>query len=190
MHNNISLFKFKPGTTLRDRVRKIVRQSVPTPRLIEDIGREKDAITQATHRAADSHKMSELIKKSNRPIASISSMFPWDLFPNSIDVEESRITFVFRQFMASQSHSLDIKDISNIFIESSLFFSTLQIVSRTFVQNDIKISHLNKSKAHDIRNIIEGLRTINESKIDTSKYGVDELLAQINELHTTETVAS
>lgn len=117
-------------------------------------------------------------------------MFPWDLFPNSIDVEESRITFVFRQFMASQSHSLDIKDISNIFIESSLFFSTLQIVSRTFVQNDIKISHLNKSKAHDIRNIIEGLRTINESKIDTSKYGVDELLAQINELHTTETVAS
>lgn len=180
MDNTVSLFKFK---------RPAIAVKKPLQR-IEELGRENDAIKQASNRASDTHKMDELITKSNRTIASISSMFPWDLFPNSIDVEESRITFIFRQFFASQSHSLDIKDISNIFIESSLFFATLQIVSRTFVQNDIKISHLNKKKAIEIRNIIEGLRTINTNKIDTSKYEVTELLGKIGELHTTEETSS
>lgn len=176
MQNPTSLFKFKQ-----------TGMHPPPRQRIEDLGREKAAITRASQRSVDSHKMDELIRKSNRSIASISSLFPWDLFPNSINIEESRITFVFRQFMASQSHSLDIKDISNIFIEYSLFFATLQIVSRTFIQNDIKIDYLNKKKATEIRKIIEGLRTINEQEIDTSNYEVDELLAKISDLSVNQT---
>ncbi|MBI1863251.1 hypothetical protein HYS00_03980 [Candidatus Microgenomates bacterium] len=186
MHTTTSLFKFKQPVRLKQKVQRFIH---PLQR-IEDLGREKEAIDKASSRASDTHKMNDLIRKSNRSIASISSMFPWDLFPNTIDVEESRITFIFRQFLASQSHSLDIKDISNIFIETSLFFATLQIVARTFVQNDIKIGHLNKKDATEIRTIIEGLRTLNENQIDTSNYQITELLSKIHELHAAETLPS
>jgi len=104
----------------------------------------------------DKQKIDELIRKSNRSIISISSVFPWNFFANTIDVEESRVTFIFRQLFASQSHSVDIKDISNVFIESGILFSTLQVVSRTFIQNDIKIEYLKKRKLGQKSKMQEG----------------------------------
>lgn len=137
----------------------------------------------ATKKEEDIQMVHDLVKMSNRSIISISSQFPWDLFPSTIDVEESRVTFKFSQLFSSQSHSVDIKDISNIFIESSPFFSTLQVVSRTYIQNDIKIGYLNKKKAKKVQSIIEGLRTFAEHNISTSDYGIDELIAKIEEFH-------
>lgn len=139
----------------------------------------------ATKDESDRQAVNDLVKKSNRLIISISSLFPWGIFPSTIDVEESRVIFHFSQIFSSQSHSVDIKDISNVFIESSLFFATLQVVSRTYVQNDIKIGHLNKSKAEKVQRIIEGLRTFIEHNINTSNYKVDELISKIEEFHTT-----
>ena len=97
------------------------------------------------------------------------------------------MTFIFRQLFASQSHSVDIKDISNVFIESSPFFATLQVVSRTFVENDITIGHLDATKALRVQMIIEGLRTFAEHNIDTSNYDVSELIEKIEEFHKNNT---
>ncbi len=111
-------------------------------------------------------------------------MFPWKIFPNTIDVEESRVTFTSRQFMSSQSHSVEIKDISNVFIESSFFFATLQIVSRTYIKNNIKINYLHKDQTKRVKMIIEGLRTFVNNDIDTSNYEVGELVSKLAELQT------
>lgn len=138
----------------------------------------------AAKKEVDTFKVNDLVKMSNRRIISISSTFPWELFPSTIEVEESRVTFKFNQFLSSQSHSVDIQDISNVFIESSLFFSTLQVVSRTFIQNDIKIGNLNKGDAKKVQRIIEGLRTFKENKINTSSYEIKELISKIEEFHT------
>lgn len=131
----------------------------------------------------DRNKLDELIRKSNRSIISISSVFPWNFFPNTIDVEESRVTFIFRQLFASQSHSVDIKDISNVFIESGFFFATLQIVSRTYIQNDIKIEYLRKRDAYKTKDIIEGLRTFMQHDINSSNYEIDDLTTKLKELN-------
>lgn len=173
----------------RTSVIPLVRQ---IPRLsdqaLRDEGKDEQTRNEATKKAEDVQTVSDLIKKSNRCIISVSSLFPWTLFPNTIEVEESRVTFIFRQFLASQSHSVDIRDISNVFIESSPFFATLQIVSRTYVQNDITISHLDVKKAHRVHMIIEGLRTFIEHNIDTSNYEINELIAKIEEFHKNKTI--
>lgn len=150
-------------------------------------GKNEQTKNKATKKAEDQQTIRDLIKKSNRRIIRISSLFPWDFFPNSIEVEESRITFTFRQFLSFQSHSVDIQDISNVFIQKSLFFATLQVVSRTFVENDITIEHLNITDAQKVQTVIEGLRTFLEHDIDTSNYEVDELIAKIEEFHTNKT---
>lgn len=153
---------------------------------LEQKGRDEQTKNQATQIEADRQSGERLLKSSNRCIFSISSVFPLDLFPDTINVEEGRVTFIFRQFLSSQSHSVDIKDISNIFIESSLFFATLQVVSRTFVQNDIKIGKLNKKKAIKARMIIEGLRTLVGRNLDTSSYQINELISTIEEMHASQ----
>ncbi|MCJ7826155.1 hypothetical protein MUP56_00895 [Patescibacteria group bacterium] len=159
-----------------------------TDQALKEEGKNEQTKNEATKKEEDKQTVSDLIKKSNRRIISISSLFPWDFFPNTIEVEESRVTFIFRQFLASQSHSVDIKDISNVFIQSSPFFATLQIVSRTFVQNDITIGHLDAKKAQRVKMVIEGLRTFVENNIDTSNYEVNELIAKIEEFHTNNTI--
>lgn len=138
----------------------------------------------ATKEEDDIQTVNDLVKKSNRRIISISSQFPWDFFPNTIEVEESRVTFKFSQLFSFQSHSVSMKDISNVFIESSMFFASLQVVSRTYIQNDIKIGNLDKTKAKKVQSIIEGLRTFAEHNINTSDYEIDELIAKIGEFHT------
>lgn len=167
-----------------------ISRSPPLPqergKTLEERGQDENTKNQATKIEADRQSIDELVKSSNRCIISISSAFPWNLFPTTINVEESRVTFIFRQLFSSQSHSVDIKDISNVFIESSLFTSTLQIVSKTYIQNDIKIGNLNKKKAIKARMIIEGLRTLVSHNLNTSSYQVKELILKIEEMHTSQ----
>ncbi len=150
---------------------------------LEEEGQDQQVKNLATKKEVDKQMVNDLVKKSNRCIIRISSIFPLNIFPSTIIVEESRVTFIFRQFMAFQSHSVEIKDISNIFIDSSLFFASLRIVSRTYFKNDIRIDHLNKTKASRVRMVIEGLRTFEEHNISTSNFEIDELIAKIEEFH-------
>lgn len=138
----------------------------------------------------DKTVVESLVKKSNRILMSISThKFPFDFFPDTINVEEGRITFITREFfLTSHIHSVDLKDISNIFINTSPFFAQLVIVSKTFTQNKIKISNLRKDEAVSVRRIIEGLRTLESKQIDTSIYTQTELLTKLGEMSTTEIV--
>src|SRR4030042_1417614 len=137
----------------------------------------------------DVRTVAELVKKSNRILVSISShRFPIDPFPDTLNVEEGRITVINRRMLSSEIHSVDIKDISNVFINKVVFFSQLVIISKTFEENEIKIANLRTKEAVFARRIIEGLRIFVNKKIDTSGYSVKELLAKLQELSTTEIV--
>jgi hypothetical protein len=137
---------------------------------------------------ADQHKLDNMVVKSNRILISISSMFPWDLFVSSINVEETRVNVIHRQFFATQVHSVNIKDISNIFIDTFLFFTTLTIISYTFEENNVKVMKLRKKEADQVRRIIEGLRMFLEEDINTSKYTIKELIDKLEDLSKTKTV--
>jgi len=147
-------------------------------------------IDTTVQKQTDTQIVAGLVKKSNRILASISTHgFPFDLFPNTVNVEEGRVTIIIRRFFSSsQVHSVDIKDISNVFINVAPFFAQLVIVSKTFTANEIRIKNLKKGEAVLARRIIEGLRIFESKQIDTSIYTKKELVAKLEELSTTEIV--
>lgn len=151
---------------------------------------ELKAETQiADKQVHDDKTVENLIKKSNRILVSISShALPVDLFPDVLNVEEGRITIVKRHLLSSEVHSVDIKDISNVFINTTILFSQLVIISNTFEKNEIKLKNLRPKEAVFVRRIIEGLRIFVSKQIDTSTYSVEELVAKLEELSTTEIV--
>lgn len=140
--------------------------------------------------AIDKSLVAGLVRKSNRILLTISThRFPIDLFPDTLNVEEGRVTVINRTFfMSSQIHSVDIKDISNIFVNTAPFYAQLVIVSKTFKANEIKINCLWKDEAVFARRIIEGLRIFENKQIDTSNYTNRELIAKLKQLSTTEIV--
>jgi len=150
---------------------------------------KKEALTADKQKRLDNKTIANLVKKSNRILISISShALPFDFFPDTINVEEERIAIINRHFLSSEVHSIDIKDISNVFINSTIFFSQLVIISKTYEENEIKVKNLRNDEAIFIRRIIEGLRIFVNKKIDTSGFTKKELISKLEELSTTEIV--
>lgn len=138
---------------------------------------------------SDDIVIANLVKKSNRILVSISShAFPFDFFPNTINIEEGRVTIIYRHFLSSEVHSVDIKNISNVFINTTIFRSQLVIISKTFEENEIKLRNLRTHEAIFVRRIIEGLRIFNTEQIDTSNYSDKELIGKLKELSMTKIV--
>lgn len=160
---------------------------LPEPVVLQK--QEKIQLTDK-HKKLDKNLVAGLVRKSNRILVTISShKFPFDLFPDTINVEEERVTIITRVFFfSSQIHSVDIKDISNIFINMAPFFAELVFVSKTFARNEIRINNLRKKEAIFVRRIVEGLRTFESKQIDTSNFKKEELIAKLEELSTTKIV--
>jgi len=150
---------------------------------------ESETQTAAKQIRLDNITVANLVKKSNRILVSLSShAFPLDLFPDTLNVEESRITVINRHLLYSEVHSVDIKDISNIFLNKTIFFSQLVIISKTFEDNEVRIRNLYNKEAIFARRIIEGLRIFINKQIDTSSYTNQDLIAKLQELSTTAIV--
>jgi len=162
---------------------------IPVPVEMDALVKEKEIQIEVEHKLLDENLVAGLVEKSNRILASVTSVFPFDFFPNTVNVEEGRITVIVRDFfLSSQVHSVDIKDISNVFINLAPFFAQLVIVSKTFARNQIKIKFLKKGEAIFARRMIEGLRVFESKQIDTSVYSKEELVNKLLELSTTEIV--
>jgi len=150
----------------------------------------QEAISEDKDKRLDKNVVASLVRRSNRILVSIRShRFPFDFFPDTINIEEGRINIITRYFFySSEVHSVDVTDIANIFIVSSLFFAELVIVSKTFTENEIRIKNLRKKEAIYVRRIIEGLRVFADKQIDTSVYTKGELISKLEEISTTEIV--
>jgi hypothetical protein len=133
--------------------------------------------------------VANLVKKSNRILVSISShAFPFDFIPDSVNVEEGRVTIIIRHFLSSEIHSIDIKDITNVFINTNFIFSQLVIISRTFEDNEIRVRNLRTKDAVFIRRIIEGMRILDDQNINTADYSKEQLITKLEELSKTKIV--
>lgn len=133
--------------------------------------------------------VANLISRSNRILVSIRThAFPFDFIPDIINIEEGRITIIRRHIFSSEVHSIDIKDISNIFINRTFLFSQLVIISKTYENNEVRIKNLKTNEAIHVRRIVEGLRVFIDKKIETHNYTIKELVAKLEELSTTKIV--
>lgn len=181
----------KEKVALRDRAKTQIstsNQVLSDTRKMEQDTEEKgleEALKNRAGKAEESRKaVEDMVSKSNRTLLKISSVFPFDLFPSSIITEETRLTIIHRQLFASQVYSVDIKNISNTFMDTGFLFAQLTIVSDTFAQNQVVVNRLRKKEAIFMRRIIEGLRMFVDKDIDTTSYEIEELISKLKELST------
>jgi hypothetical protein len=152
------------------------------PQELIPIQESKNINIHITPIAQEKQLIEKLKKKANRLVLTVSSKFPFDPFPTKMHIQESRVSVVFNDFLSTQVHSMDIKDISNVFIESAFLFANLTLITRTFIENDVKVNKLKKSDAIYARRIIEGLRMLASENIDTSKYEIPDLIQKLEDL--------
>lgn len=157
-------------------------------RIEEEKGRAEAIKNRANKAEKNRQAVEDMVRNSNRVLLQVSTVFPLDFFPSIIIVEETRITIIKRQLFSSQTHSVDLKNISNVSVDSGILFAQITIVSDTFIENQIAINKLWKKDAVLLRRIIEGMRMFVSHNIDTTEYSVSELLSKLKKLSTSKIV--
>lgn len=109
------------------------------------------------------------------------AVFPFDLFPDELVIDEIKINIVAKNFFATEdvNHVL-IKDVKNIEMHAVPFFAQLIIEDQS--GNIYKIGFLTKNIAYKAKRLILGLLIMAQRQVDTSKIEIPELIARAEEL--------
>lgn len=123
--------------------------------------------------------------KSQRLLLKITSVFPFQFFPDELIVDEMKITYVNKLFFLSrQTRIILINNISSVIVETSPFFAALKIRQNDPREHEFKITYLKKSDAIKAQKIIEGLIISRAQAIPIDKLNQKQLENKIEDLGT------
>lgn len=136
------------------------------------------------------NRMGQLEQMTEERLFRASAVFPFDLFPNKIFVEQKQIIIIYSQFFfMHQEYHILIEDILMPIVEQGLFFATLRLEMGPggYQQNPPPIKFLMKKDAQRIKKIIVGLLICHKEKIDLSEMTPAEVLKSVEEIGRTKT---
>src|SRR5688500_3528089 len=61
-------------------------------------------------------RLDEVVHGTARVLLSTKSLFPWDLFPDELIIDENKISFIFNNLIEKRVHSVFIKDLSDVIV--------------------------------------------------------------------------
>lgn len=124
----------------------------------------------------DTRDLDNLLRSSQEAIFKTKAIFPFDLFPDQLSIEANQVNFSKKSFFSTYHiQSIPIKNVADVFLQTTLFFASLKIIDSSYIENSIKIDFLTKDNACKARRIIQGLVIAIKNGIDTSKIKVSEL---------------
>lgn len=128
-------------------------------------------------------KLDTLINHSHKPLFTMSAVFPFDLFPDQLTIEVTQVNIIMKEFFWTERIvTIPIKNISDVLVDTSIFFSTIKIVDVYFSRNEVSLSFLKNNDAKKARRIIQGLVTANKEGIDLAHLSEEEILDKIEEI--------
>lgn len=169
------------------------KEKMPDNQVSTDQAREQtDPIGEGYHEAVkevvkegEKHraKLDDLVDKSSKVLFKATTAGFFDLFPDRLTIDTEKVNIIYREFWASgRVHSIFIKNISDVFIDTDLIRAALTIVDMGFVDNSVTVRNLKKNDAIRARRIIQGLVVATKNDIDLSKIDDGQLVAKIEEL--------
>ncbi|HSW97980.1 MAG TPA: hypothetical protein VLF89_09210 [Candidatus Saccharimonadales bacterium] len=132
-----------------------------------------------------SEKFEKLIKKSDRVLLRIKAVFPFELFPDSVVIDESKINIVHRIFFwTGEIQSIPIQHVQDVEVDTSVLFATLKILPTGFsvvsmTENWVKVNYLWRRDALRARRIIAGLLIASREGIDLTKVDSKDFVKKI-----------
>jgi hypothetical protein len=114
-------------------------------------------------------KMEDIANKSDTVLLKVSTVWPFTIFKNDIIIDPYKVNIVYREFFWSEHiHSIMVRDILDVIVETSVFFATLKIVDQGYTANTVDIEYLKRDEALKVRKIIQGLIIAHRQALDLS----------------------
>ncbi len=128
-------------------------------------------------------KFSDLADKSDSVLLKVGTVWPFTFFVNKIIIDPFKVNVIFKEFFWSERiHSIMIKDILDVVVETSIFFATVKIVDQGYVTNTVDIAYLKRADAMMVRKIIQGLVIAHRQSVDLSVLQTSHIRDKAEEL--------
>jgi hypothetical protein len=128
-------------------------------------------------------QLAAIAEGAQEVLATAKAIFPFDLFPDSIVVDRTKVTFHKREFFgAADTINIQIEDILNAEVAAGPFLATLKVYTRIPNKKAIKINNLSRKQAFLIQSIIEGYNIARARKIDCSTISKVDLVRLLTQL--------
>lgn len=132
----------------------------------------------------EADKLKKLVKRSHQLLASVRTVFPLTLFPDSIVVDRSKVSITYRSFFwSSRVISFQIEDVLNVSCGVGPFFGSLTIASRVMSTVDhFTVNYLWRNDAIFMKHLIQGHIIAKHNKLETDKLTRKELIEMLCDL--------
>lgn len=166
-----TIFKAKPDPVQSVPKRKVMRPTYPT------------SMPQDAEVVVEQNKLDKVLKASNRILFHAKSVFPFDLFPDEIIIDENKVDIIYGLFVATKEiFSIPHKSINSATSTTGLFFGSVKIEVTGYEGNPDPIKMLKNEDALKARRMINGLVTATRMNIDLSKLNIKELRDKVEEI--------
>lgn len=175
------------ATTTTRAIRNILTQEIPLPssELFKSVAPQSVPLTQEKQQELDNiTQLKKAVKKSNQVLASVRTVFPVTLFPDSIIVDRTKVTIVKRDFFfTSNAISFQIEDILNVSCAVGPLFGSLTVASRVMSTIDhFNINYLWRNDATFLKDLIQGHIIAKNNKLETEHLTIKETIDALCEL--------
>jgi hypothetical protein len=135
----------------------------------------------------ETDKLDNLVMKANRNLLEISTVFPFDLFPNTIRVDENKVDIIYRSsFFDKHVVSILIKNINSVTISTAILFATINFEVSGFVTGyEVKptpIRYFKKKDAVHLKRVVMGLIAAQNEGVDLAKMSPGEIKPKIEQI--------
>ena len=145
---------------------------------------KKDLLRHKINKSSIS-KIQKLIETDN-VLLTISTVFPFTLFPDKLIITESKINLISQIFFFSkQVRSVLIKDIATVQAETSLLFGKLSIIDKNSKAPPTILTFLKNKDALEARRIIQGLILISRENVELTHLQSKNLTKTVSNLGST-----
>ncbi len=145
---------------------------------------KKDLLRHKINKSSIS-KIQKLIETDN-VLLTISTVFPFTLFPDKLIITESKINLISQIFFFSkQIRSVLIKDIATVQAETSLLFGKLSIIDKNSKAPPTILTFLKNKDALEARRIIQGLILISRENVELTHLQSKNLTKTVSNLGST-----
>lgn len=128
-------------------------------------------------------RLSEAIGHSQDTIFSATTVFPFNLFPDTVTVDREKVTIVNRTFFrTAEIVSLRIDDVLNIMADVGPFFGAVKIQTRFFDAASYSIKFLRRQDALKLKRILQGYVIASQKGLDCDAFTAEELETLLDEI--------
>lgn len=125
---------------------------------------------------SEAERFDQIAKRAQRTIFATQSVFPLDLFPDKLIIDENKVDISLGKFIGSREvYSIPLQNINGARSNSSIIFAGIGIEVEGYNLNPPEIRHLWKRDAITARRIINGLVTAIKQEIDLSQLDLKSL---------------